>query len=155
MDFARRSFQAEDSGYFWCEAVSIHGENHLSLLVPCVGRQHWWPLEPSPGPLSGWAVMDAETPRQRCIHEPLWGVHSVESCGVQNISVGQQHWDNHGEASQWPWGDWFVSCSIWHWCSTVSSHPKSSCISNTSKDPLWCQALGDTELRADRLLGVK
>lgn len=41
MDFARRSFQAEDSGYFWCEAVSTLGENHLSLLVSFVGRQPW------------------------------------------------------------------------------------------------------------------
>lgn len=60
------------------------------------------------------------------------GIHSVESCGVLKISLGQQHQDNHGEASQWlvaPWGDWwhhgvtgfcpgtspgdwFMSCSI-------------------------------------------
>lgn len=66
------------------------------------------PLEPSPGALSGWAVMDAEATHQNCIQEPLWGIHSVESCGVQNISLGQQHQDNHGEASEWPvapWGD--------------------------------------------------
>lgn len=78
--------------------------------------------------------MDAEAPHQRCIHEPLWGIHSLESCGVQNISLGQQHQDNHGEASQWPvapWGDWFMSCSIWLWCNMSSSHPKSRHVSKT------------------------
>lgn len=101
------------------------------------GAEQWWPLEPSPGPLSGWAVLDAETPRQCCIHEPLWGIHSVESCGVQNISLGQQHQDNHGGASQWlvaPRGDWFMSCSIWQ-CDLISpkkaaafqTHPKTLC----------------------------
>lgn len=113
-------------------------------------------VELSPGPVPGWAVMDAETPHQHCIHELLgaftqwnpvvsrtfpWG----SSTRTTMVSPHSGGW-HHGVTGL---------CPVPFGSGAASSHPRSSCISNTSKYPLWYQALGETELRADRLLGVK